>query len=124
MSGGGLDPFLTFQRVEQPVGTGFAQGTPTATTQEETAKDFADFFLNWQNIFGVSKFKIYITGESYAGRYVPYIAAEMLNRNDTTHYNVSGALVYDPCIGNFAYAQQEVRHPDELHHGQSFKLCC
>ena len=40
-------------------------------------------------------------------RYVPYIANEMLNRNDTTHFNVKGALVYDPCIGSYVYTQQQ-----------------
>ena len=34
--------------VEQPVGTGFSIGTPTATTQEETAQDFIKFFKNFQ----------------------------------------------------------------------------
>lgn len=34
--------------VEQPVGTGFSIGRPTATTQEETAQDFIKFFKNFQ----------------------------------------------------------------------------
>jgi carboxypeptidase D len=38
---------------------------------------------------------------------VPYISAEMLNRNDTTYYNVKGALVYDPTIGATSYTQEE-----------------
>jgi carboxypeptidase D len=49
--------------VEQPVGTGYTQGTPTATTQEETAQDFIKFFKNFQDIFGIKNFKIYVTGE-------------------------------------------------------------
>lgn len=86
--------------VEQPVGTGFTQGKPTATTQEETAQDFINFFKNWEQLFGIMNYKIYVTGESYAGRYVPYIASAMLNANDTEYYNVSGALIYDPSIGS------------------------
>lgn len=31
-------------------------------------------------------------GESYAGRYVPYISAAMLDANDTEYYNLSGAV--------------------------------
>jgi carboxypeptidase D len=46
----------------------------TATSEEDIAKDFNDFFLNFQTIFGIKKFKIFVTGESYAGRYVPYIS--------------------------------------------------
>ncbi|GAB7351667.1 hypothetical protein MBLNU459_g2265t1 [Dothideomycetes sp. NU459] len=93
--------------VEQPVGTGFSIGTPTATTQEETAQDFIKFFKNFEEIFGIKNYKIYVTGESYAGRYVPYVSAAMLDQNDTTYYDLSGALAFDPCIGQFDYTQEE-----------------
>jgi carboxypeptidase D len=79
--------------VEQPVGTGFSTGNVTATSEEEVAQDFANFFLNFQNIFGISNFKIYVTGESYAGRYVPYISANFLEQNDSAHYNLSGEFI-------------------------------
>jgi len=49
--------------VEQPVGTGYSTGTPTATNQEETAIDFIGFFKNFQDIFGIKNYKIYVTGE-------------------------------------------------------------
>ena len=77
-------------RVEQPVGTGFSIGEVTATTEEEIAEDFVDFFLNFENIFGIKNYKIYVTGESYAGRYVPYISAAMIDQKDETHFNLSG----------------------------------
>lgn len=67
-----------------------------------------DFFENFENLFGIRDFKIYVTGESYAGRYVPYIASAMLDKNDTSLFNVSGALLYDPCIGDWDFTQQEV----------------
>jgi carboxypeptidase D len=84
--------------VEQPVGTGFSQGTPTATSQEETAAQFLGFFKNFVNTFGLNNRKVYITGESYAGRYVPYIADAMLNANDTEFYDVKGIMFYDPSV--------------------------
>ncbi|RAH52603.1 serine carboxypeptidase PepF [Aspergillus piperis CBS 112811] len=93
--------------VDQPVGTGFSLGVPTATSEEEIAADFVKFFKNWQQIFGIKNFKIYVTGESYAGRYVPYISAAFLDQNDTEHFNLKGALAYDPCIGQFDYVQEE-----------------
>ncbi len=77
-------------RVEYPVGVGFSIGESRATSEEVIAEEFNKFFLNFQKIFGISNFKIYVTGESYAGRYVPYIASGMLDKNDTTHFNVSG----------------------------------
>lgn len=93
--------------VDQPVGTGYTTGNATATSQFETAQDFVKFFKNWEEIFGITNYKIYVTGESYAGRYVPYISAAMLDQNDTEYFNLSGALVYDPCIGDFNAIQEE-----------------
>lgn len=86
-------PVLTYNRVEQPVGTGFSIGTPTAVSQEETAQDFIKFFKNFQEIFGIKNFKIYVTGESYAGRYVPYISAAMLDECDEEYYDLGGKPV-------------------------------
>lgn len=72
------------------MGTGYSIGTPTATSQEETAQDFVKFFKNFQQIFGIKHFKIYVTGESYAGRYVPYISAAMLDEKDKKHFDLHG----------------------------------
>ena len=82
--------------MEQPVGTGFSIGEITAKTQEETAQDVVKWFKNFQNTFGIKKFKIYIAGESYAGRYVPYVFAAMLDQNDKEYYDLKGALIYSP----------------------------
>lgn len=59
-------------------------------------------------LFGIKHFKIYVTGESYAGRYVPYISAAMLNQKDKKYFDLKGCLVYDPCIGDFNYIQEEM----------------
>jgi carboxypeptidase D len=96
------------RRVDQPIGTGYSIGTPVATSEEETAEDFVKFFKTFEETFGITNFKIYVTGESYAGRYVPYIAAAMLDQNDPEYFNVTGALMYDPCIGDWDFVQQEV----------------
>lgn len=93
--------------VEQPIGVGFSVGDVRATSEIDVAKDFVDFFLNFQKIFGITKFKIFITGESYAGIYVPYISAEMLDRQDPDHLSVHGNLIYDPCIGSWVWTQQQ-----------------
>ncbi|OJJ46999.1 hypothetical protein ASPZODRAFT_131918 [Penicilliopsis zonata CBS 506.65] len=93
--------------VDQPVGTGFALGTPTADSEEEIAEDFVKFFKNFEELFGIKNFKIYVTGESYAGRYVPYISAAFLDQNDTEYFDLTGALTYDPCIGQWDWVQEE-----------------
>jgi len=76
--------------VEQPVGTGFSIGKVSATSEEDIAQDFVKFFKNFQTKFGIKNFKIFVTGESYAGRYVPYISAAMLDEKNKEYYNLQG----------------------------------
>lgn len=82
--------------VEQPVGTGFSRGIPTATNEDEVAEQFAGFWKNFIETFGLQHRKVYITGESYAGYYVPYIANHFLEQNNTALYNVKGIMINDP----------------------------
>jgi carboxypeptidase D len=86
--------------VEQPVGTGFTQGEPTATSETEVAKEFLGFWKNFIDTFGLHNKKVYVTGESYAGFYVPYIASAMLDTKDKSYYDLIGTLIYDPVIGD------------------------
>ncbi|KAH0566350.1 hypothetical protein GP486_000256 [Trichoglossum hirsutum] len=92
--------------VEQPVGTGFSQGTPDAKSEDDVASQFLGFFKNFVDTFSLHGRKVYITGESYAGYYIPYIANAMLSSHDTNHYRVSGILMYDPVIGSDALQTQ------------------
>jgi carboxypeptidase D len=65
-------------------------GTPTARTEEEIALDFVGFYKNFQQTFGIKNYRTYVTGESYAGRYVPYISAAMLNQKNKEYFNLKG----------------------------------
>ncbi|KAJ9141753.1 Carboxypeptidase [Pleurostoma richardsiae] len=84
--------------VEQPVGTGFSEGTVTATSEEDVAAQFMGFWKNFIDTFGMQGYKVYIAGESYAGAYCPYIASAMLDAENSTYFNVSGMIIYDPVI--------------------------
>ncbi|KAI9649459.1 hypothetical protein NHQ30_002035 [Ciborinia camelliae] len=93
--------------VDQPVGTGFSQGIPTATSEEDSAAQFLGFWENFVDTFDLHGRKVYITGESYAGYYVPYIADAMFNKNDTkTYYNLEATMIYDPVITYNAIEEQ------------------
>lgn len=92
--------------VEQPVGTGFSQGTPTATSETDVASQFLGFFKNFIDTFGLQGRKIFITGESYAGYYIPYITDAMLNSHDTDHFDVKGIMMYDPSTSTNAVQEQ------------------
>ncbi|KAH9065161.1 alpha/beta-hydrolase [Lactarius deliciosus] len=61
--------------VEQPVGTGFSQGTPDAKNENDVAAQLVGFLQQFLEIFSELKGKkFYLSGESYAGMYIPYIA--------------------------------------------------
>ncbi|OTA98004.1 hypothetical protein M426DRAFT_70582 [Hypoxylon sp. CI-4A] len=86
--------------VEQPIGTGFSHGKVTAQGEEDVAAQFLGFWKNFISTFALEGYKVYIAGESYAGAYCPYIASAMLDKNDTTYYDVSGLIIYDPVLGD------------------------
>lgn len=89
--------------IDQPVGTGLGSFAPdypaTITNEVDVGRDFAGFWKNFIETFNMTGYKVYITGESYAGQYIPYIAQYMLQQNDTDYYNVKGIQINDPSIG-------------------------
>ncbi|KAJ8597488.1 alpha/beta-hydrolase [Rhizopogon salebrosus TDB-379] len=65
--------------IDQPVGTGFGTADSTGYgtfifDEDQMATDFFGFLENLVKVFpGLSKRPLYLTGESYAGMYIPYI---------------------------------------------------
>ncbi|SNX82961.1 probable serine-type carboxypeptidase f precursor [Melanopsichium pennsylvanicum] len=92
--------------VEQPIGTGFSQGTPNITTEAELAEEFKGFFRNFVDTFDLQNRSVYLTGESYAGQYVPNIASSMLDEENKEYFNVTGVMIYDPSINTDAVLEQ------------------
>ncbi|KAH9978148.1 alpha/beta-hydrolase [Lactifluus volemus] len=88
--------------VEQPVGTGFSQGTPTARNEDDVAAQLVGFFQQFLEIFSELKGKkFYLTGESYAGMYVPYIANFIYEHTtkSTLDLDLKGIWINDPVLG-------------------------
>ncbi|KAJ2897215.1 hypothetical protein MKZ38_004862 [Zalerion maritima] len=92
--------------VEQPVGTGFSQGTVTATNEEEVAEQFMGFWKNFVDTFDLAGYSVYIAGESYAGLYCPYIASGMVDADDADYFDMKGLLIYDPVVNEDAMTEQ------------------
>ncbi|KAF8544567.1 carboxypeptidase D [Trichophaea hybrida] len=84
--------------VDQPVGTGFSVGTPNVRNEEEAAEQFLGFLEGFLETFGMQGRTTYVTGESYAGYFVPYIVDAMYKKNDTELFNPEGLMIYDPSI--------------------------
>ncbi|KAK4995112.1 hypothetical protein LTR66_004991 [Elasticomyces elasticus] len=97
--------------VEQPVGVGFTQGVPDITNEVELGLEFIGFFKQFVDTFGLQGYKVYLTGESYAGYYVPYIADAFITANDLVYYNLKGIAINDPIIGDGTNQQETVIVP-------------
>lgn len=89
---------------DQPVGTGYSNISDAkyVTTEEEMAKQFVNslqYFYTKHPEYRNNK--LFITGESYAGKYIPYIALEIYTRNKTgieKPINLSGIALGDGWI--------------------------
>lgn len=108
--------------VEQPVGTGFSTGKVTATSEEDVAKQFMGFWKNFIELFSMQGYKVYITGESYAGLYCPYIASAFLDAKDTNYYNVKGMMLYDAAIAPYTLTEHAPSVSFVDHWGPLFPL--
>lgn len=93
--------------LESPAGVGFSYSNTTSdyshSGDKSTAKDAYTFLINWLERFPQYKTRdFYITGESYAGHYVPQLAYTILLNNklyNKTIINVKGISV----CSNFKY---------------------
>lgn len=79
--------------LESPAGVGYSYSNTSsdyATTGDIlTAKDSYTFLLNWLKRFPEYKSRdFYITGESYAGHYIPQLAELILRSNKNTNHTV------------------------------------
>lgn len=86
--------------IDQPVSTGFSPGNATVANETDVATQFKGFWKNFINTFSMQGYKIYITGESYAGQYIPYIASSMLDEEDCEYFNLKGININDPSIND------------------------
>lgn len=60
------------------------------------AKQFLGFMNQFFEVFhGTREKKLFLSGESYAGKYIPYIADAMLNHTGFGSFNLQGTLLID-----------------------------
>ena len=82
--------------VDQPIGTGFSHATAGMDVRNEkgVAKDMAAFLKGWveQNPKFAGR-DFYITGESYAGHYVPAIGYYLLTEDTGVDLNLKGLAI-------------------------------
>ncbi|KAF7333425.1 Carboxypeptidase [Mycena venus] len=83
--------------VEQPVGTG---GTPNITDEDDLSVQLIGFLQQFLEVFSELKGKkLYLSGESYAGQYVPWIASHIFENPTTLNLSLQGIWIADPDLG-------------------------
>ncbi|KAI9466663.1 alpha/beta-hydrolase [Lactarius psammicola] len=103
--------------VEQPVGTGFSQGTPHVKNENDVAAQLVGFLQQFLEIFSELKGKkFYLTGESYAGVYIPYIANFIFENTtrSTLDLNLQGLWMNGAVLG-WNVAQSQIPAVDFVH---------
>lgn len=113
-----------FLILEAPIGVGYSycsrqlEGKPCQNTDKFTASAsraaLVDFFTNKFPEFANNDF--FITGESYAGVYIPTLTKEILDH--APEINMVGIAVGDPCTDNTAQADSM----DSLWYGHKYGL--
>ncbi|XP_002990798.2 serine carboxypeptidase-like 42 [Selaginella moellendorffii] len=92
--------------LESPAGVGWSYSNRSEDysiyNDAKTAKDSVTFLLRWFDAFPEYKSReFYITGESYAGHYVPQLAAALLDYNKAAGhsvFNVKGIAIGNPAL--------------------------
>ncbi|XP_031268538.1 serine carboxypeptidase-like 25 isoform X1 [Pistacia vera] len=94
--------------LETPAGVGFSYSNRSAdlldTGDRRTAKDSLAFLIRWLERFPRYKGReVYITGESYAGHYVPQLAREIMIYNSKSKHpiNLKGIMVGNAVTDNY-----------------------
>ncbi|XP_010930631.1 serine carboxypeptidase-like 42 isoform X2 [Elaeis guineensis] len=91
--------------VESPVGVGWSYSNRSSDYtcgDESTANDMHVFLLRWYDKFPEFKSRdLFLTGESYAGHYIPQLANVLLNHNKHStgfKFKIKGVAIGNPLL--------------------------
>lgn len=84
--------------IETPIGVGFTLGEPNIRNERQHAKEFYGFLQQFFQTFKELQGKrLWLTGESYAGMYIPYMAHEIYSHpRNASGINLQGFGINDP----------------------------
>ncbi|KAF7313192.1 Alpha/beta-hydrolase [Mycena kentingensis (nom. inval.)] len=125
--------------VDQPVGTGYSTSDATGYVPDEDqmGEDFVQFLSNMVKVFpSLAKRPLYLTGESYAGTYIPYITKAIFSTPNPP-VNLAKIAIGDGTMGDSAtflhvptittietYPQLINYDPDVFHYFQTQMHLC
>ncbi|OSX64454.1 hypothetical protein POSPLADRAFT_1065593 [Postia placenta MAD-698-R-SB12] len=93
--------------IDQPVGTGWSTADDTGFVYDEdqVGTDFMGFLENLVKVFpSLATRPLYLTGESYAGTYIPYITKAYFGLSDPP-VNLAKIVIGDGTVGSDAVFQ-------------------
>ena len=81
--------------IEQPAGVGFSKTIDKKFTWNDdvTAENLLAGIKDFLHAFKLEEKEFYISGESYAGVYIPYLATHMINDDSADKVNLKGVLI-------------------------------
>jgi carboxypeptidase C (cathepsin A) len=100
--------FANIVFLEHPVGVGFSYSNhfkDYSSNDVLSAKDNLAFLIEFFKVFPEFKSnKMYLTGESYAGHYVPMWLNELIahNKKHNNEFNLRGVVLLNPLISYFS----------------------
>lgn len=97
--------------IDQPIGTGFSRGTPDITNDFQMADEFYGFLTQFFAVYPeLLKKKFRITGESFAGDYIPFITNRIFNASSiekhTTPLQLDGIMINDGSLSSILNMQE------------------
>lgn len=111
--------------VDQPGGVGFSNDHKYATELKDIATDMLQFIHNYYKVFPEDKSKeLYLSGESYAGQYIPYFGAKILSEapdinlkgliilNGYIYPDIQNSVLYDFVTENGVITKEEAKSGD------------
>ncbi|KAL5492153.1 hypothetical protein ACEPAI_3600 [Sanghuangporus weigelae] len=112
---GGLEPnefswdkLVDYVWIDQPVGVGFATADSSGyvADEDQMGEDFLGFLSNLVKVFpSLATRPLLLTGESYAGTYIPYIMKSIFSAENPP-VNLSKAAIGNGAIGTISETQQ------------------
>ncbi|CAM8980263.1 unnamed protein product [Rhodiola kirilowii] len=91
--------------VESPAGVGWSYSNTSSdytTGDAASARDLRVFMTEWIKKFPAFKSRdLFLTGESYAGHYIPQLAIELLDYNEhstNAKFNIKGVAIGNPLL--------------------------
>jgi carboxypeptidase C (cathepsin A) len=98
--------------LDQPVGTGFSYGNTHLTDMQDGSKEFIKFFEKFYKLYpDLKSNELYLTGESYGGKYLALFSHDIL---ESTDFNLVATMISDP-LPSPLYERTEMHSLPEAH---------